>query len=110
MKLSVSTCAVREKLPELTIESICEAIKEIKSPPLPQLQLKICKKHWKMVKKELTVKPVSDFWMGNLNGIAVIIKPYLKKARLVPIQEPEPLVYRMNTTRMKVRKLLERIK
>lgn len=65
---------------KITIETMHRAVKLLdKSPKERYLSsvkmLIICKKHWEEVEKEL---PNRDSW-----GIRVIIRPYLKKPRLI---------------------------
>ena len=69
---------------EITLNDIKKAISLIK--PIPKQHFEMCKKHWRLLKKELRNKDNSpEFMYGNLGafgGIDVIIKPYLKKVRL----------------------------
>ena len=69
---------------KLTLADMKEVIEKVR--PLPIKTMYICKKHWKALKKELSIRDISNtaspFLSPLLAGITVIIKPYLKKIRI----------------------------
>lgn len=79
---------------EIDLDSMLEAIKNF--PPMPKFPEKVemCKKHWKQLEKDLKVKDVNinEFGgIGSLYGIRIVVKPYLKKARVYyKVNNPTP--------------------
>jgi len=72
---------------EISMDSIKEAIDCL--PPRPEkeiVKIVFCKKHWKQFKENLNVEvkkqdSILSGMFGDLTGIKVEIKPYIKKIR-----------------------------
>ena len=70
---------------EITLDKMFEAIKTLPAP-LKKVRIEISRKFYKKLETQLKERPdLSGFsnLKGYLGGIAVTIRPYLKKVRIV---------------------------
>lgn len=70
---------------DITLEDMAEAMKLLK--PMPRQKLVMCKKHFKLLSQRLPkyeshANPMYPSILGELGGIPIEIRPYLKKVRL----------------------------
>lgn len=66
----------------LTLDDIVQVVKQLPKPENILERIVLCKKHWKALEKETVFKENSNPIWGSLSGVCVVIKPYIKKARL----------------------------
>ncbi len=65
-----------------SVEAAVAELKKLSKPKKILERIELCKKHWKTLEKETVFKENSNPVWGSLSGVRVVIKPYLKKARL----------------------------
>ena len=75
------------KMEDITLDDLVRTKELLKSIVPPYKRIEMCKKHWKLISKQLTkAEDVEDRFMPNFAtgflGIQVVVKPYLKKVRM----------------------------
>jgi GMP synthase PP-ATPase subunit len=89
MKIN-TTYSNTTKVSEITIESMREAIEKLENvDPIREKRYEMCKKHAKLLVKQCGTTAKKDFLMGGtigeLYGVPIKIRPYLKKIRVYTI-------------------------
>lgn len=86
--MTTTTCNNPVKLNEITMESIKEASELLH--PIKEQRIEVSKKHYKQLRKNFIKEDKSSGlrdsmnsgFIGELFGIPIFIRPYLKKLRL----------------------------
>ena len=81
--MKINTTFSNQKTFELRFDDVVKAVTQLEAgEPVKLLErIELCKKHWEQLKKEVPLRE-SCQELSPLFGVRVIVRPYLKKARL----------------------------